>query len=107
MLPTLPSALAFQIPDGREETATHLVVWIVLGALAGLAAGLASKKGSAGRVRDMAMGVLGAVVGGKLVNLVGAGTYVAGLNVLSLVVALVAAALTTLVYNTVRRRRAW
>jgi uncharacterized membrane protein YeaQ/YmgE (transglycosylase-associated protein family) len=107
MLPTLPNLLALQIENGREETITHIIVWIVLGALAALLVGLASKKGSAGRARDIGMGVLGAVVGGKLVNVMGFGTYVAGLNVFSLVVAFVAAALTVFTYNAVRRRGAW
>ena len=43
-----------------------LIVWLIIGAIAGWAAGMIMKEGSFGLVGDIVVGILGAVVAGAL-----------------------------------------
>ena len=54
---------------------------------------------------DVVLGVVGAVVGGFIFNMFG-GAGVTGLNLYSLVVAVIGAVVVLLIYHTVVRRRA-
>lgn len=68
-----------------------IVLWIIFGAIAGWAASVIMKTNSRqGPVKDIVLGVVGAVVGGFLMGLVGQ-AGVTGFNIYSLVVAVIGA----------------
>lgn len=69
----------------------NLILWIVLGGIAGwIASMLMGTNRQQGTLADIVLGILGAVIGGFLLNLVGfAGTT--GFNLYSLIVAIVGA----------------
>jgi uncharacterized membrane protein YeaQ/YmgE (transglycosylase-associated protein family) len=56
---------------------TNLIYWIVVGLIAGWAAGKIMKGGGYGTVMDIVLGVVGAVVGGRLLGFFG--IYAGGL----------------------------
>lgn len=69
----------------------NLILWIVLGGIAGwIASMMMGTNRQQGTLADIVLGILGAVVGGFLLNLVGfAGAT--GFNLYSLIVAIVGA----------------
>ena len=76
--------------------------WIILGLIAGfIGSKLVNKRGE-GMVLDILLGVVGAIVGGWLFNRFGV-AGVTGLNLYSLLVAVVGAVVVLLVYHAVRR----
>jgi uncharacterized membrane protein YeaQ/YmgE (transglycosylase-associated protein family) len=80
-----------------------LLTWIVLGLLAGfIGSKLVNHRGE-GIVIDVALGILGAVVGGFLFNALGA-RGATGLNLYSLFVAVVGSVVCLLIYHTLLRR---
>ena len=81
-----------------------ILAWIVLGLVAGFIASKMVNKSGSGLVLDLVLGIVGAVVGGFLFNQFGAGG-VSGLNLYSLLVAIVGAIVVLLVYHAVFRRR--
>ena len=80
-----------------------IVAWIVLGLIAGFIGSKLVNKTGEGFFLDIALGIVGAVVGGWLFNLFGM-TGVTGLNIYSLVVAVVGAVVFLVVYHAIRRR---
>jgi len=84
-----------------------ILAWTVLGLLAGFIGSKLVNKTGEGVILDIVLGILGAVVGGFLFNLFGA-SGVSGVNIYSLLVAVVGAVLLLLAYHLVRRRNlAW
>jgi uncharacterized membrane protein YeaQ/YmgE (transglycosylase-associated protein family) len=81
-----------------------LVAWIVLGLVAGFIAGKLVNHAGKGVVLDVVVGVLGAVVGGWLFHIFST-AGVTGLNVYSLIVAVVGAAVFREVLLGVRMQR--
>jgi len=82
-----------------------LISWIVLGLNAGdIGSKLVNKTGE-GFFLDIALGIVGAVVGGWLFSLLGM-QGVTGLNIYSLIVAVVGAVVFLVVYHAIRRRAA-
>jgi uncharacterized membrane protein YeaQ/YmgE (transglycosylase-associated protein family) len=55
----------------RIEMITNLIYWIVVGLVAGWAAGKIMKGGGYGTVMDIVLGIVGAVVGGWLLGMLG------------------------------------
>ncbi len=82
-----------------------ILAWIVLGLVAGFLGSKIVNKTGEGLVMDIVLGVVGAVVGGFIFNMLG-GAGVTGLNLYSLVVAVIGAIVVLLIYHTVARRRA-
>ena len=82
-----------------------VIAWIVLGLIAGFVASKVINKQGEGLVMDIVLGVVGAVVGGWLFRLVGM-SGVTGLNVYSLVVAVIGAVVFLLIYHLLVRRQA-
>ena len=80
------------------------LAWIVLGVVAGFIASKLVNKTGGGLVFDLVLGIVGAVVGGFLFNQFGAGG-VSGLNLYSLLVAVVGAVVVLLIYHAVSGRR--
>jgi len=78
------------------------IAWIVLGLLAGfIGSKLVNKRGE-GLILDIFLGIVGAIVGGWLFNTFGA-TGVTGLNLYSLLVAVIGAMVVLVVYHAIRR----
>jgi len=66
-----------------------IILWIVLGAIAGWVAGLIMKS-SHGIIEDIILGVIGAFLGGFIMNSIGQ-AGVTGFNFYSIIVAIVGA----------------
>jgi uncharacterized membrane protein YeaQ/YmgE (transglycosylase-associated protein family) len=79
------------------------LAWIVLGLLAGFIGSKIVNKTGEGMIMDILLGVVGAVIGGWLFNMIGA-AGVTGLNFYSLFVAVVGACLFLVVYHAIARR---
>jgi uncharacterized membrane protein YeaQ/YmgE (transglycosylase-associated protein family) len=82
-----------------------IIAWIVLGLIAGFIGSKLVNKTGEGFFLDIALGIVGAVIGGWLFNLFGM-QGVTGLNVYSLVVAVIGAVVFLVVYHAIRRRAA-
>ena len=80
------------------------LAWIVLGLIAGFIASKIVNKSGSGILMDILLGIVGAVVGGWLFNTFG-GTGVTGLNLYSMLVAVVGAVLVLVIYHAIRGRR--
>ena len=78
------------------------IAWIVLGLVAGfIGSKIVNKKGE-GFFLDLILGIVGAVVGGWLFSFFG-GHGVTGLNIYSLLVAVIGAIVVLVVYHAIRR----
>jgi uncharacterized membrane protein YeaQ/YmgE (transglycosylase-associated protein family) len=67
-----------------------LVVWIIVGAIAGWLASIVMKtNGRQGLIQDIVVGVIGGVIGGYLFNALGIGGAVTGINFSSIFVAFI------------------
>jgi len=79
-----------------------VLAWVVLGLIAGfIGSKLVNKRGE-GLILDIVLGIIGAVVGGWIFHFFGA-AGVTGLNIYSLVVAVVGAVLVLVVYHAIQR----
>ena len=79
-----------------------LLAWIVLGLIAGFIGSKIVNKSGEGILLDIVLGIVGAVAGGWLFNSFGA-AGVTGLNLYSILVAVVGAVVVLLIYHAVRR----
>ena len=79
-----------------------IFAWIILGLIAGYIGSKTVNKRGEGIILDIILGVVGAIVGGWLFRTLGA-SGVTGLNIYSLVVAVVGAIVVLLVFHAVRR----
>lgn len=79
-----------------------ILAWIVLGLIAGFVGSKIVNKSGEGIFLDVILGIVGAVVGGWLFARFGA-AGVSGLNLYSLLVAVVGAVVVLLLYHAVRR----
>jgi uncharacterized membrane protein YeaQ/YmgE (transglycosylase-associated protein family) len=80
-----------------------IIAWIVLGLIAGFISSKLVNKTGEGFFLDIALGIVGAVIGGWLFHLFGM-SGVTGLNVYSLIVAVVGAVVFLVIYHAIRRR---
>jgi uncharacterized membrane protein YeaQ/YmgE (transglycosylase-associated protein family) len=85
-----------------EEPSMSFLAWIVLGLIAGFIGSKIVNKRGEGLLLDIILGVVGAIVGGWLFNLLGA-SGVTGLNLYSLAVAVVGAIVVLVAYHAIRR----
>ncbi len=81
-----------------------IIGWLILGLIAGFIGSKIVNRGGEGLVLDIVLGVVGAVVGGFLFSLVGAAP-VTGLNIYSMLVAVVGAIVVLVVYHAIFGRR--
>jgi len=79
-----------------------ILAWIVLGLFAGFVGSKIVNKSGEGILLDIVLGIVGAVVGGWLFTRFGA-AGVTGLNLYSLLVAVVGAVVVLILYHAVRR----
>jgi uncharacterized membrane protein YeaQ/YmgE (transglycosylase-associated protein family) len=82
-----------------------IISWVVLGLIAGFIGSKLVNQTGEGFFLDIALGIVGAVVGGWLFSLFGM-HGVTGLNIYSLIVAVVGAVVLLVVYHAIRRRAA-
>lgn len=82
-----------------------IVSWIVLGLLAGFIGSKLVNKTGEGFFLDIGLGIVGAVIGGWLFTLFGM-HGVTGVNIYSLIVAVVGAVVFLMIYHAIRRRAA-
>jgi uncharacterized membrane protein YeaQ/YmgE (transglycosylase-associated protein family) len=88
----------------RQEVGMGIIAWIVLGAIAGWITNL-SMGGKEGIIATIILGIIGAVVGGWLAGTVLNIADVTGINIESIVVAVVGAVIVVAVYRLVMGRR--
>jgi uncharacterized membrane protein YeaQ/YmgE (transglycosylase-associated protein family) len=81
-----------------------ILAWIILGLLSGFIASKIVNKSGEGALLDIVLGVVGAVVGGFLFNLLGA-VGVTGLNLWSVFVSVVGAILVRVTYHAITGRK--
>jgi len=87
-------------------TVETLLIWIIVGAIAGFLASLVMRTNrSQGLVEDIVVGVVGGLLGGFLFNVFGIGGAVTGINVTSILVAFVGACVLLLLMRGLRRSR--
>lgn len=78
-----------------------ILLWIVFGAVAGLIASYVMKSGHS-MLEDVILGIIGAIVGGFIMNSIGQ-PGVTGVNLYSLLVAVVGAAIVIAIGRAVHR----
>ena len=82
----------------------NIILWIIFGALAGWIASIIMKTDSGqGTISDIIMGIIGAVVGGFIMNLFGQ-SGVTGFNLYSLAVSVIGAIVVIYIGRMVRNR---
>jgi len=82
-----------------------ILAWIVLGLIAGFIASKVYVGSGQGILMDIVLGIVGAVVGGYLFDMLGAGG-ITGFNIWSMLVAIVGAVLVLWIYHAVSGRSA-
>ncbi len=81
-----------------------IIGWLILGLIAGFIASKIVNKSGEGVILDIVLGIIGAVVGGFLFTTFGAAP-VTGLNIYSMIVAVVGAIVVLFIYHAVVGRR--
>jgi uncharacterized membrane protein YeaQ/YmgE (transglycosylase-associated protein family) len=82
-----------------------IIAWIVLGLIAGFIASKIVNAQGQGLILDIALGVVGAFVGGWLFSILGA-EGVSGVNLYSMFVAVIGAIVVLFAYHAITGRRA-
>jgi uncharacterized membrane protein YeaQ/YmgE (transglycosylase-associated protein family) len=86
----------------KGETYMSFLAWIVLGLLAGFIGSKIVNKSGEGLLLDIVLGIVGAIVGGWLFNTFGH-SGVTGLDLYSLLVAVVGAVVVLVVWHAIKR----
>ena len=81
-----------------------IIGWIVLGLIAGFIASKIVEGSGQGLFLNIALGIVGAIVGGFLYSLVLGGEGVTGVNIGSIIVSIIGAIIVLWVYNAVASR---
>ncbi len=82
----------------------NIIVWIVVGAIAGWLASIVMKTNrQQGLVQDIIIGIVGAFIGGFILNVLGVGGGVSGLNIASILTAFIGAVVLLGILRAVRR----
>ncbi len=81
-----------------------IIAWIILGLIAGFIASKIVNKTGEGMILDIVLGVVGAVVGGFIFSSFGY-SGVTGLNIYSMIVAVIGAIVVLWIYHAVAGRR--
>ena len=78
-----------------------ILAWIILGLIAGFLASKIVNKAGEGIVMDILLGIVGAIVGGYVFSMLGA-SGVSGLNLYSLIVAVIGSIVFLVIYHAIR-----
>jgi uncharacterized membrane protein YeaQ/YmgE (transglycosylase-associated protein family) len=78
--------------------------WVILGLIAGFIGAKIVNKSGQGMLMDIILGIVGAVVGGYIFRLFGA-HGVTGLNLYSLIVAVIGSVILLLIYHAIAGRK--
>ena len=81
-----------------------ILAWIILGLIAGFIGSKIVNRSGQGLVLDIVLGIVGAIVGGFIFDAVGQ-VGVTGLNLYSLIVAVIGAVVVLVIYHAVAGRR--
>jgi uncharacterized membrane protein YeaQ/YmgE (transglycosylase-associated protein family) len=81
-----------------------IIAWIILGLIAGFIGSKIVNKRGEGLIRDILLGIVGAIVGGFIFNFFGV-AGVTGLNLYSMLVAIIGAIIVLVIYHAVTGRR--
>ena len=92
------------ISDRQATTALTFVAWIVIGLVAGYLGSLILNRRNPRVISYVLLGIVGAIVGGFLSNLLGR-PHLGALDTYSMIVAVVGAVVFLIVYHAVFRRR--
>jgi uncharacterized membrane protein YeaQ/YmgE (transglycosylase-associated protein family) len=79
-----------------------ILAWIILGLVAGFIGSKVVNKSGEGFILDIILGIVGAVVGGWIFSVFGA-HGVTGLNIYSLIVAVIGAIVVLFAYHAIRK----
>jgi uncharacterized membrane protein YeaQ/YmgE (transglycosylase-associated protein family) len=96
--------LGILMTNRQQSSALSFVAWIVLGLIVGYVGSKLLNKTGHGLRRDILIGIVGAIVGGFLSNLLGR-TRGPGVDLYSFLVAVVGAVVFMFVYHALFRRR--
>jgi uncharacterized membrane protein YeaQ/YmgE (transglycosylase-associated protein family) len=89
---------------GMERKKMGIISWIILGAIAGFIGSKIVNKTGQGMIMDIVLGIVGAIVGGLIFSAFGA-SGVTGLNIYSLIVAVVGAVVVLWAYHQFSAKR--
>ncbi|HEY0053443.1 MAG TPA: GlsB/YeaQ/YmgE family stress response membrane protein [Caulobacteraceae bacterium] len=81
----------------------NIIVWLIIGVVAGFVASKLVNKTGGGLVFDLILGIIGAIVGGWLFNMFGS-SGVTGLNIWSFIVAIIGAVVVLIIYHAITGR---
>jgi uncharacterized membrane protein YeaQ/YmgE (transglycosylase-associated protein family) len=93
-----------EVSNFLQQDDMGIISWIILGLIAGFIGSKIVDKQGQGLWLNIALGIVGALVGGFLFDFFGA-TGVTGFNVYSMIVAIVGSIVVLLIYNAVTGRR--
>ncbi len=82
-----------------------ILAWIILGLIAGFIGSKIVNRSGQGFILDIVLGIVGAIVGGVIFSFFGA-AGVTGLNIYSLIVAVIGSIVVLWLYHTITGRRA-
>jgi uncharacterized membrane protein YeaQ/YmgE (transglycosylase-associated protein family) len=94
------------VSDAGVAVSTANGAWIILGLIAGFIGSKIVNKTGQGMILDIVLGIVGAIVGGTLFSLIGM-TGVTGLNIWSIIVAVIGSIVVLWLYHKFSRRRAY
>jgi uncharacterized membrane protein YeaQ/YmgE (transglycosylase-associated protein family) len=101
--PVLNSRDKSVVSGGIRKVLVNIIVWIVLGGLAGwIASMVMGRDAQMGAAANIIVGIIGAILGGFLMNQFGQ-SGVTGFNIYSLLVAIVGAIVLLFLYSLIRR----
>ncbi len=82
-----------------------ILAWIILGLIAGFIGSKIVNRSGEGFFLDIVLGIVGAIVGGALFSFFGA-TGITGLNIYSVIVAVIGSIVVLVLYHMITGRRA-
>ena len=80
-----------------------IIAWLVVGAIAGWLAGYLVKGDEGmGVIGHIVLGIIGGIVGGWIAGLLTGGDYISGINITTIVVAVIGAVIVVVGWNAIR-----
>jgi uncharacterized membrane protein YeaQ/YmgE (transglycosylase-associated protein family) len=76
-----------------------ILAWLVIGIVAGWIANMLMSSGRGGLLADLALGVVGAILGGFIGGLLLGGDYITGINLTTLLVSVIGAIVVVAIYR--------